>query len=78
MNYISTQAQHTKIINPLRKEGKQTGPRLLVSTAYGIVCPADSPEGASCTELFVCGFFASLLHTLPHHLVLVFCVQAVL
>ena len=35
------------MINPVTKEGKQTGPRLLDSTAFGVVCPSDSPEGSS-------------------------------
>jgi DNA-directed RNA polymerase II subunit RPB2 len=47
-NYIATHAQHMKVINQLRKEVKQISPRLLPSTAYGTVCPSDSPEGATC------------------------------
>lgn len=47
-NFIATQAQHMKVINQLRKEVKQISPRLLPSTAYGTVCPSDSPEGATC------------------------------
>ena len=47
-NQICTLSQQTKVINQLQKEVKQIAPRLLHPTSWGIVCPADSPEGATC------------------------------
>jgi len=35
-------------IAPIGKEGKQTQPRQLHSTQWGLVCPAETPEGQAC------------------------------
>lgn len=33
---------------PINRDGKSTQPRMLHPSEYGIFCPAESPEGASC------------------------------
>jgi DNA-directed RNA polymerase II subunit RPB2 len=40
---------HLNRINvPINRDGKITKPRLLDSSSFGILCPSESPEGASC------------------------------
>lgn len=46
--YISTISHLRRITSPLEKEGKATKPRQLTSSQWGYICPAETPEGASC------------------------------
>jgi DNA-directed RNA polymerase II subunit RPB2 len=40
---------HLNRINvPINRDGKATPPRLLHESTYGVLCPSESPEGASC------------------------------
>jgi DNA-directed RNA polymerase II subunit RPB2 len=40
---------HLNRVNvPINRDGKMTKPRLLDSSTFGILCPSESPEGASC------------------------------
>ena len=48
LNFLGTQAQHSKIINHLGKEGNHIAPRLLHNTTWGLICPFNSPEGQDC------------------------------
>lgn len=47
-NDVSTKSQQTKNINQLRKDLKQSEPRMLSTTGFGLICVADSPEGEAC------------------------------
>jgi DNA-directed RNA polymerase beta subunit len=58
-DYIDNVTQATKHVNPLRKEAKQSGPRMLHPTAIRTTCPHDTPEGESCGA---CTFSAVLVH----------------
>lgn len=48
LNFMSTQAQHTKIINHLSKQGNHIAPRLLHNTSFGVICPFASVDGQEC------------------------------
>lgn len=37
-----------KINVPVAREGRAAGPRMLHSSAWGFICPSDTPEGISC------------------------------
>jgi DNA-directed RNA polymerase II subunit RPB2 len=45
---VSAIRSHKRMIDtPIKRDSKQSGPRQLHSSKYGIVCCADTPEGAS-------------------------------
>ena len=45
---VSAIKSHKRMIDtPIKRDSKQSGPRQLHSSKYGIVCCADTPEGAS-------------------------------
>ena len=48
MNTWATQSQIRRVVTPMNKEGKVTDVRQLHSSSYGIFCPSETPEGASC------------------------------
>jgi DNA-directed RNA polymerase II subunit RPB2 len=48
MSTFSTQSNLRRINTPISREGKCIRPRQLHATAYGIICPAESPEGTGC------------------------------
>uniref|UniRef100_A0A7S2F9I8 DNA-directed RNA polymerase subunit beta n=1 Tax=Octactis speculum TaxID=3111310 RepID=A0A7S2F9I8_9STRA len=43
--YASTLSHLRRLNTPLGREGKQAGPRQLHNTHWGMVCPAETPEG---------------------------------
>jgi DNA-directed RNA polymerase II subunit RPB2 len=47
MTYNSALSHGKRINTPVDKSGKLTLPRKLHSTQYGIICPAETPEGVS-------------------------------
>jgi len=47
MSYYSTVSHLRRINTPVEKNGKLVQPRRLHPTQWGIVCPAETPEGAS-------------------------------
>jgi DNA-directed RNA polymerase II subunit RPB2 len=47
MTYNSTISHLRRINTPIEKSGKLVQPRRLHSTQWGIICPAETPEGAS-------------------------------
>ena len=47
MTYIATLSHLRRINTPIEKTGKLVQPRKLHATQWGIVCPAETPEGAS-------------------------------
>ena len=48
MTLISAIANLRRINTPINREGKAPKPRMLHHTSWGIVCPAETPEGGSC------------------------------
>lgn len=48
LSYISVLGMMTRINSTFEKSRKVSGPRSLQSSQWGIVCPADTPEGESC------------------------------
>lgn len=48
MTTVSALANLRRINTPINREGKSPKPRQLHFTSYGIVCPAETPEGAGC------------------------------
>jgi DNA-directed RNA polymerase beta subunit len=46
MSYLSTLSHLRRISTPMEKNGKLVQPRKLENTQYGMVCPAETPEGA--------------------------------
>lgn len=48
MTYTSTLSHLRRINTPLKKTGKIAKPRQLHNTHWGVICPAETPEGASC------------------------------
>lgn len=48
MTALSAQSNLRRINTPIAREGKCPKPRQLHCTAYGLVCPSESPEGQGC------------------------------
>ena len=48
VSYIATLGMMTRINSQFEKTRKISGPRSLQPSAWGMVCPSDTPEGASC------------------------------
>ena len=47
MTYVATLSHLRRVNTPIEKTGKLVQPRKLHPTQYGVVCPAETPEGAS-------------------------------
>lgn len=47
-NFISTLSHLRRVNTPLGKDGKLSKPRQLHNTHWGMVCPAETPEGQAC------------------------------
>ncbi|KAI5180904.1 DNA-directed RNA polymerase II subunit RPB2 [Nematocida sp. AWRm80] len=47
-NYISTLSHLRRINTPIGRDGKLAKPRQLHSSHWGMVCPAETPEGQAC------------------------------
>uniref|UniRef100_A0A6C0CRZ6 DNA-directed RNA polymerase n=1 Tax=viral metagenome TaxID=1070528 RepID=A0A6C0CRZ6_9ZZZZ len=47
MSYLSTLSHLRRINTPMEKNGKLVQPRKLENSQYGVVCPAETPEGSS-------------------------------
>ena len=47
MTYFSTLSHMRRINTPIEKNGKLVQPRRLHTTQFGVICPAETPEGAS-------------------------------
>eukprot|EP00965_Chrysotila_dentata_P251925 6210364-Pleurochrysis_carterae.AAC.1 len=48
MTMVSYMSNVRRINTPINREGKAPKPRLLHISSWGLVCPAETPEGASC------------------------------
>uniref|UniRef100_A0A914HEK2 DNA-directed RNA polymerase subunit beta n=1 Tax=Globodera rostochiensis TaxID=31243 RepID=A0A914HEK2_GLORO len=48
LSYISVLGMMTRINSTFEKTRKVSGPRSLQSSQWGMICPADTPEGESC------------------------------
>jgi len=48
LSYISALGMMTRITSHFEKSRKTSGPRALQPSQWGMVCPNDTPEGASC------------------------------
>ena len=47
MTYVATLSHLRRVNTPIEKTGKLVQPRKLHPTQWGVVCPAETPEGAS-------------------------------
>jgi len=47
MSYLSTLSHLRRINTPMEKNGKLVQPRKLENSQYGMICPAETPEGGS-------------------------------
>lgn len=47
LTYMSTVSHLRRVITPVEKAGKLVQPRKLHATQFGIICPAETPEGSS-------------------------------
>ena len=48
LSYISALGMMTRIQSQFEKTRKTSGPRSLQASQWGLICPADTPEGESC------------------------------
>ena len=48
LTFVSSLSHLRRLNTPLQKQGKLTKPRQLHNTHWGMVCPAETPEGQSC------------------------------
>ena len=48
LSYISALGMMTRINSTFEKTRKVSGPRSLQPSQWGMICPADTPEGESC------------------------------
>lgn len=47
-NFLSTLSHLRRVNTPIEKDGKLAKPRQLHNTHWGLVCPAETPEGHAC------------------------------
>lgn len=47
-NYVSTLSHLRRVNTPVGRDGKLAKPRQLHATHWGLVCPAETPEGQAC------------------------------
>lgn len=47
-NEVATLSQQRRVNTPLKREGKQAQPRQISTSSWGLMCPAETPEGPSC------------------------------
>ena len=47
LNHLNTMSTLRRVIAPIGRTGKQTAPRKLHNTQYGVICPFETPEGGS-------------------------------
>jgi DNA-directed RNA polymerase beta subunit len=47
LTYMATMSHLRRVITPVEKAGKLVQPRKLHATQFGIICPAETPEGSS-------------------------------
>ncbi|CAM9471501.1 unnamed protein product, partial [Discosporangium mesarthrocarpum] len=48
LSFISALGMMTRVDSQFQKERKVSGPRALQPSQWGMLCPADTPEGESC------------------------------
>ncbi len=48
LTYLATVNHLKKLVAPIAKEGKQTKPRQLHNSSFGMACSNDTPEGQAC------------------------------
>lgn len=48
LTYVSTLSHLRRLNSPIGREGKLAKPRQLHNTQWGMVCPAETPEGQAC------------------------------
>lgn len=48
LTFASFLSHLRRVTTPLDKKGKQAKPRQLHNSHWGMVCPAETPEGGSC------------------------------
>jgi DNA-directed RNA polymerase III subunit RPC2 len=48
LSYIAALGMMTRVTSQLEKTRKISGPRALQPSSFGMLCPADTPEGESC------------------------------
>lgn len=48
MSYIAALGMMMRMNSNFKKTLKLTGPRSLLGSHFGVVCPADTPDGESC------------------------------
>lgn len=48
LTYVSTLSHLRRVNSPIGREGKLAKPRQLHNTQWGMVCPAETPEGQAC------------------------------
>lgn len=51
LTYASSLSHLRRLNTPLGREGKQAKPRQLHNSHWGMVCPAETPEGQAVREL---------------------------
>ena len=48
LTYVSTLSHLRRVNSPIGREGKLAKPRQLHNTQWGMICPAETPEGQAC------------------------------
>ena len=48
LTFASSLSHMRRLTTPLSKQGKLTKPRQLHNSHWGMVCPAETPEGSAC------------------------------
>jgi len=48
LTFASSLSHMRRLNTPLSKQGKMTRPRMLHNSHWGMVCPAETPEGQAC------------------------------
>ncbi|PWA70974.1 DNA-directed RNA polymerase family protein [Artemisia annua] len=48
LTYASTLSHLRRLLSPIGREGKQAKPRQLHNSQWGMICPAETPQGQAC------------------------------
>jgi DNA-directed RNA polymerase II subunit RPB2 len=52
LTFASTLSHLRRVNSPIGRDGKLAKPRQLHNTLWGMICPAETPEGAAVGQLF--------------------------
>ena len=65
LTFASTLSHLRRVNSPIGRDGKLAKPRQLHNTLWGMICPAETPEGAAVGQFFY--FYATSANSQTSH-----------